>query len=229
MPVVHQEYLRLLTEGAGQLGVYLSAAAISRLTIYLEELLRWSPKIDLVSQIDRGEIIRKHFLDSLAIVPLLTERSHLLDLGSGAGFPGLPIAIVLPHLQVSLLETRRKRVNFLKEVTRKLKATNIIVYEGRAEIFAQHQDFLNNFSAVITRATWDVSTFLLLSCPFLQAEGIAIAMKGRHAEQELHALANASLSPHFVLQHRHRYMLPGMGEQREALVFLKAENVSRAT
>ena len=99
---INPEHLQILTDGATQLGVSLSDAAVTQLMLYLEELLRWSPKIDLVSQTDPKEVIRKHFLDSLAVVPLLTEQFTLLDLGSGAGFPGLPIAIALPQSQCLL-------------------------------------------------------------------------------------------------------------------------------
>src|ERR1051325_10413786 len=117
----NHEHLQVLTEGATRLGVPLSDAAVTQLMLYLDELLRWSPKIDLVSQTDPKEIVRKHFLDSLAVIPFFAEQTTLLDLGSGAGFPGLPIAMALPHSSVSLVEVRRKRVNFLKEVIRKSK------------------------------------------------------------------------------------------------------------
>ncbi len=229
MTSVTEEHLLCLTKGAERLGAPLSAAAVTQFTVYFEELLRWSSKIDLVSQTDPSEIIRKHFLDSLAIIPLLEEHSSVLDLGSGAGFPGLPIAIALPYIRVALLEARRKRVSFLKEVARKLKTPNVTVYEGRAEVLAQQPDLRNGFAVVLTRATWNLRTFLFLSHPFIQPGGIALAMKGPQLECELRALESNSHLHDFVLQHRQRYVLPGSEEQREVVTFHKTENVSRAT
>jgi len=229
MIVISQEHLRVLQEGAAQLGVQLSDTAVAQLTLYLEELQRWSPKIDLVSQTDLVEIIHNHFLDSLAVVPLLSEKTNLLDLGSGAGFPGAPIAIALPRVSVSLLEIRRKRVSFLKEVTRKIKAANVKVYEGRAEMLAYNKDLHDTFAVVITRATWDIGTFLQLARPFVQSEGIALAMKGLRLERELRELEIAPQLHGFVLQHRYLYVFPVTGEQREIVMFRSVKNVSRAT
>jgi 16S rRNA (guanine527-N7)-methyltransferase len=229
MTDLKQDHLHLLVEGAKQLGVQVSPAALAQLTLYLEELLRWSPKIDLVSQTDPAAIIRKHFLDSIAIAPLLPENATLLDLGSGAGFPGIPIAIALPHTAVSLVEARRKRVSFLKEVVRKAKTPNLMVYEGRAEVLAQQQDLLHHFSVVLTRATWHIDTFLHLAHPFLQPTGTALMMKGPQLMKELHEWESSSQKHGFLLQHRYRYVLPGSGEHREVVTFLKEDNVSRDT
>ena len=179
------EQSTLLTSGAKLLNVELTEQSIAQFTVYLEELHRWAKIVDLVSQSDPETIIRKHILDSLAATSTLPVRGRLLDLGSGAGFPGLPLAIVNPSLSVTLLEPRRKRVNFLKEVIRKANLTNTYAYEGRAEEFAQRDGWQATFAIVITRATWNIREFLNLATPFVTKDGVVIAMKGAKAEKEL--------------------------------------------
>jgi 16S rRNA (guanine527-N7)-methyltransferase len=213
------EHCQILIEGAVQLGVALSDAAVNQLTLYLEELLRWSPKIDLVSQTDPKEVIRKHFLDSLAVVPFLSENVALLDLGSGAGFPGLPIAIALPQSSVSLVEVRRKRVSFLKEVTRKIKTANVTVYEGRAETLAENPSLRGKFSVVITRATWDIARYLSHASPFLKCNGIVIALQGPRSDPQNFRTEDFTDESSFRLSTSHEYTLPFGPEKRKILTF----------
>jgi 16S rRNA (guanine527-N7)-methyltransferase len=216
---INHGHLQILTDGAVQLGVSLSDAVATQLMLYLEELLRWSPKIDLVSQTDPKEVIRKHFLDSLAVVPFLSEKRTLLDLGSGAGFPGLPIAIALPQNSVSLVEVRRKRISFLKEVVREIKATNITVYEGRAEALAENPFLYGKFAVVITRATWKVGTYLRYAVPFLEKTGIAIAMQGPQSDPQNFHTETLKNVPSFRLSTSHEYTLPFGSEKRRLLIF----------
>ena len=181
MPI-EQHHLDLLHDGARQLGLALQGDEIRWLSIYLEALVFWSSRIDLVSQHDPTEIVRKHFLDSLAVARLLPSAAAMLDLGSGAGFPGIPLAFMHPHVAVVLLEVRRKRVNFLREVNRKTGVQNLTIHEGRAEELAKRPELQAAFDVVITRATWSVPTFLRQAAPFLRDQGSAMAMQGPHAE-----------------------------------------------
>ncbi len=218
---ISYEHFQTLTEGAKQLGVLLSDTAVTQLMLYLEELLRWSPKIDLVSQTDPQEVIRKHFLDSLAVVPFLPENVTLLDLGSGAGFPGLPIAMVLPQSSVSLVEVRRKRVSFLKEVVRKSRATNVVVYEGRAEVFAEKPSLCGKFTVVTTRATWDMGTYLQYASSFLKEAGIVVVMQGPNSGHKNFKMEYAENVLSLHLSTSHEYILPFGSEKRRLLIFAR--------
>jgi 16S rRNA (guanine527-N7)-methyltransferase len=210
----------LLTEGAKRLGLDLADEEIACFSTYLEELLRWSKVADLVSQTDSESIIRKHLLDCLAVSPLIPFDVRLLDLGSGAGFPGLVLAIVGPARKVVLVEARRKRVNFLKEVVRKTKLVNVRVYEGRAEALAAEEALHTSFQIVVTRATWSLGKFLRLASPFIAPDGIALAMKGPQVEKELLSLDQDLRTFGFCLdRRRYVYTLPFAGEHREAVVF----------
>jgi 16S rRNA (guanine527-N7)-methyltransferase len=210
-----------LDEGAKALGVSLSATEIARLALYLEELLRWSKIADLIAPADPDRLIRKHFLDSLAIVPLLPAAGNVLDLGSGAGFPGLVLAIIVPTLQVALIEARRKRVNFLKTVGRTIQLANLQVYEGRAEQLATTPFLRAAFDVVVTRATWRLALFLSLAAPFVKPGGQLLAMKGPKIEQELTELSTAADGLRWSVRRRYRYVLPFGGERREVVIFDK--------
>jgi 16S rRNA (guanine527-N7)-methyltransferase len=222
-----QSQSKLLLQGARRLGVELAEEHLARFATYLEELARWSKIADLVSQTDPEVIIRKHILDSLAVSPLIAAESQVLDLGSGAGFPGLVLAIVQPARTVVLLESRRKKVNFLKEAVRKTKTTNVKIYEGRVEALASEKFLQNSFDVVITRATWSVKDFLRFAAPFVVPGGTVIAMKGPGAEKELSELAFCFTDLGFHLKKTYEYILPFGKEKRQAVIFTK--NVSHDT
>lgn len=211
----------LLTEGTKVLGIQLSDETNSRLITYIEELLRWSPKIDLISQTDPAEIIRKHLLDSLAVAPCIPEGAAVLDLGSGAGLPGVPLAILLTQASISLLEARRRRVSFLKTIARNLKLENLSIYEGRAEILAQEPSFHEVFDVVITRATWDTKQFLHFATPFVRRRGVAMIMKGPRNPKD-HNDEGSEESSGFLLKEQREYSLPFGQEKRRLLMFAKS-------
>jgi 16S rRNA (guanine527-N7)-methyltransferase len=213
----------LLQESATALGIQITEEASSLLFSYMEELRLWSPKIDLIAQTDPIEILRKHILDSLAVVPLIPPRAQILDLGSGAGLPGIPMAIVLIQSPVALLEARRKRVSFLKAVARSLKLKNLIVYEGRAEILAQDQHLHKSFDVAITRATWNTEQFLQFAAPFLRSGGRAISMKGPKEENVIESGENSKERLGFCLKEYREYILPFGQEKRRLLTFVKSE------
>jgi 16S rRNA (guanine527-N7)-methyltransferase len=219
--MLNQSQTRLLIQGARCLGLELSDEHLARFSLYLEEIARWSRVTNLISQTDPEVIIRKHILDSLAIAPFIPADARLLDLGSGAGFPGLVLAILQPSRQVALIEARRKRVSFLKETARRINAMNVQVYEGRAEVLAKEDSLRNCFAVVITRATWSLKEFLLLASPFVADGGIAVAMKGLRGKKELSDLDNSLPTVGFCLKKTHDYDLPFGEESRQALIFAK--------
>lgn len=222
---VTKAHLSLLKEGAENLGVHLTEKVLTQFSLYLEELLLWSPTIDLVAQTDPVLIIRKHFLDSVAAAAYFTRAVTILDLGSGAGLPGIPLALAFPQISFTLIEARRKRVSFLRHVARKIGMQNLTIREGRAETLAQDIALQVSFDIVITRATWSIASLLDLAYPFLRAEGKVFAMKGPRYEEEGHP--QESPSEKYCFLNRHDYTLPFGTEQRILLIF--AKHVSRDT
>ncbi len=173
---------RLLRDGAGQLGIDLSDDDLDRLLIYVAELAKWSQRINLIAR-DTPElqILENHFLDSLTLLPVLRQHErdsvHLLDVGTGAGFPGLVLAGVMPEAQFTLVEPRQKRVTFLRHVIRTLGLTNVAVVADRIEAHAA--DWQGRFSHITSRAVAEPSVFLPLIRPLVTPEVEVILMLAR--------------------------------------------------
>jgi 16S rRNA (guanine527-N7)-methyltransferase len=152
----------LLAQGARQLGLALSEGELELLLGYLAELLKWSRKVNLIARdTPERQVIENHFLDSLTLVPLMQgEQAHLLDVGTGAGFPGLVLACVLPQATFTLVEPRQKRVSFLRHVIRTLGLTNTEVVADRIE--PHIRAWQGRFTHVTSRAVAEPGVFLPL-------------------------------------------------------------------
>ena len=212
--------MRMLREGAEQFSITLSEEAVSRFATLIEEIQRWSKIADLLSQTNPETIIDKHIIDSLSLFPWIPSGSRVLDLGSGAGFPGLPLAVTNPEISIILIEARRKRANFLKESIRKLGLRNARAYEGRAEDLSQEKDLQFAFNVVTTRATWNIHLFLALANPFLRSNGIAIAMKGPRLSEELVEMFSKIKKIDYLHVDTKSYTLSG-NEKRNLALFIK--------
>jgi 16S rRNA (guanine527-N7)-methyltransferase len=173
---------RLLSQGAGQLGIHFEAEASERLLIYLAELIKWSRRINLIARdTPKAQIIENHFLDSLTLLPLVQgegrEPVHLLDVGTGAGFPGLVLAAVLPEARFTLVEPRAKRVSFLRHLIRTLGLTNTAVVAERVEAFTP--DWQGRFTHITSRAVAEPGLFLPLVRPLVTPETRVLLMLAR--------------------------------------------------
>lgn len=180
-----KEMERILKKGAKKVGVSLSQHMMQLFLAYLEELQEWNQKINLTSLKEDETIIVRHFIDSLSLVPYLPKRGSLLDLGSGAGFPGIPVKIVMPALKVTLLEATGKKVSFQRHLIRTLGLSQINVTQGRAECLNTDSRLSRSFDIVTSRALSTLEKFLALGEPFVKRGGYLVAMKGKREEEEL--------------------------------------------
>ena len=152
----------------------LDAGQLDKLKRYLETLLLWRSRMALISTADPLLLVEHHIVDSLHLVAHVSERATVADIGSGAGLPGIPLAVALPDVAVKLVESRRKKANFLREARRLADLRNIEVVEGRAEECLP----AHCLEAVVSRALGSVEEFLELGSRVLAAGGVAIAMRG---------------------------------------------------
>lgn len=178
----------LLALGIEDLGLKLSATNIADLELFLQEMGRWNRVHNLTAIEGEKDSIRLHLIDSIAVLPVLRQfltgpSPKIADLGSGGGLPAIPIAIVQPEWQLSLIEAIRKKTAFLQHVRGKLKLKNIEVLCERVEDAAVQQPA--QFDAVISRAFTNLARFLDLSLPFLKPDGLVFAMKAKRADDEM--------------------------------------------
>lgn len=174
---------RQLADGIAALGLVVDAAAQARLLAYLALLYKWNRTYSLTALREEDEAVGQHLLDSLAILPWVPAGT-LLDVGSGGGTPGIPLAIVRPALAVTLLDSNSKKAAFLRQAAIELELPNVAVHGGRVEQYHP----AGGFAAVASRAFADLAQFTALSRHLLAPGGVWLAMKGTRPQAEIDAL-----------------------------------------
>lgn len=152
---------------------------------YYELLIEKNKVINLTAIVDFDEVVLKHFVDSLMVHQILIPEGRLIDVGTGAGFPGIPLKIVYPDLEIVLLDSLNKRVQFLNEVIQKLELKKIQTIHERAENLAKRNDFREQFDLCVSRAVANLSTLSEYCIPFVRQEGCFIAYKSGKIQEEL--------------------------------------------
>ena len=160
---------------------------------YDDFLIDYNTKINLTRIIDPREVAVKHFGDSLTLLTqdVLPQGASIADVGTGAGFPGIPLAISRPDLQITLMDSLRKRIEFLRELIQALGITNVTLVWGRAEELGQTPQYRDRFDIVIARAVAPLRVLVELCLPLTKTNGVFLAMKGPKAEEEVEAATNA--------------------------------------
>jgi len=210
----------LLVEGAKTFGIYLDGKATEAFEVYLKELLKWNQRINLTAIRSEKGIVLKHFLDSLSVHPYLPKYSSILDIGSGAGFPGIPLKIIQPTLEMTLIDSVRKKVDFQKHIIRTLGIKGIETIHGRVQDKGILQCLEGRFDITLSRAFSDLRTLLILSFPFLKQGGLVIAMKSRAESSEIRLLPKTE-GVRYPLQKTISLILPLSSFKRTLLLFEK--------
>ena len=152
MKIEKEELKSTLQKGAKELGVALGEDQLELFLTYIEELTRWNRKINLTKITDPSKIVTRHFLDSLTVCRYLKGTKRLLDIGTGAGFPGLPVKIAMPEVEVTLMDSVEKKVFFLKSIIRTLGLSGVRAVHARAEDAAVIEELEGSFDCVVSRA-----------------------------------------------------------------------------
>lgn len=157
---------------------------LNMFNIYYENLIEWNSKFNLTAITDRNDVIVKHFLDSITSIKYIDKNSSVIDIGSGAGFPAIPIKIVRPDLKITLLDSLNKRINFLEHIINKLDLTQTIAIHGRAEELSR-KSLRESFDVVISRAVARLNTLIEYTIPYIKVNGLFIAYKSKGANIEI--------------------------------------------
>jgi 16S rRNA (guanine527-N7)-methyltransferase len=174
--------MEILDSGAQRLGLNLTSGQLEQFEIYYRELADWNRKVNLTAIIGYGDVQAKHFLDSLTLVPALGEIGDgsgrsLIDIGTGAGLPGLPLKILMPALGLTLLEATAKKAKFLEHVAAVLGLGDVAIVVGRAEAIAHDAPYREKFDIVLARAVAEMAALAELTLPFAAVGGVFIAQK----------------------------------------------------
>lgn len=229
MRIGSKKWRNVIYDGAKDLEIQIGRENIDQFATHALELIEWTTKTNLTSITDPLEIAVKHFLDSIAPAPIIPPDASLLDIGSGGGFPGIPLKILMPSLSVTLIDASRKKVSFLKHVIRMLDLDNIEACHVRAEDLSGNNIFEKTYDVIISRALSSTVNFVQMSLPLLTKEGFIIAMKGRASDKEIKSVQsliktksgaqeNSTSNFNLVLK---KYRLPHLKSER-SIVILKS-------
>jgi len=203
-----------LLDGARALALELDEAQLARLVAHLDLLDEWSARMNLTAIRDRPSQLTKHLLDSLTVQPYL-RGARIADVGSGAGFPGIPLAIVEPHRHFTLIESTGKKCRFLEHVRDALELKNVAIVQSRAESYKPDM----RFDTVLARAVGPVADLVKVAGPLVVGGGRLLAMKGRYPEQELAARLDG-----WKVAAVHTLSVPGLGEERHLVELCRSHD-----
>ena len=183
--MLKEDFEKEIMEYVEELGIKLSKEQAEIFFDYMNLLLEWNEKINLTAITEEKEVIVKHFVDSLTIAKYIPEGASLVDVGTGAGFPGIPLKIIRDDLKITLLDSLQKRINFLDVVIKKLNLKNIETIHARVEEFGKNSKYRESFEVATSRAVANLSTLTEYLLPLVKVGGIAVCMKGSSIEEEL--------------------------------------------
>ena len=219
MEIDSEKWRQTLIEGALALGLTMTVGQARTMGEHALELLQWNRVTNLTTITDPLDVALKHYVDALAAAPWIGDRARVMDAGSGGGFPGLPLAILRPDLSVTLVDSVRKKVSFLKHAIRTLGLSDIDAVHGRLEDLCLLPEYRGKFDRVVCRAFSSLEDFANLALPFLSPSGCLLAMKGLQANHS-QGTANQKGDGSIILGrtsfsvHIHRYRLPFLDAQR---------------
>nr|WP_320014717.1 16S rRNA (guanine(527)-N(7))-methyltransferase RsmG [uncultured Desulfobacter sp.] len=214
-----KEFCGCLEKGADVLGLNLSPDQTDLLAAHARELQLWNAKMNLTAITDIRLMAYKHFVDALAAAVFLERPARVMDIGSGAGFPAVPMKVICPDLDITMVDAVRKKVSFLNHVVRSLKLDNISAVHARVEDLAKDPGHFQMYDAVTARGFADLGKLAKLACPMLAPGGRIYALKGAHALEEI----TPELKKQFHITHK-SYILPFVDAYR-FVVILEARQI----
>jgi len=177
----------ILKDGSKEMNIEITDHQIDQLIKYKDILLEWNQKMNLTAIDEEKEVMIKHFLDSLSCIQTkyLKNEGSMIDVGTGAGFPGIPLRIVLPNIKLTLLDSLKKRIGFLEEVCRETSLNNVEFVHGRAEDFGQSKDHREKYDYAVSRAVAALNVLVEYCLPYVKVGGYFICQKGPGLMEEL--------------------------------------------
>ncbi|WP_083767185.1 16S rRNA (guanine(527)-N(7))-methyltransferase RsmG [Geotalea daltonii] len=208
----------MLECGAADFGLQLSFDQVEKLALYAKELKKWNRKINLTAIKSDEDIVIKHFVDSLVLAKFVKADAMLVDIGSGAGFPCIPLKIIMPALRVTSVDAVEKKIIFQRNVARLIGLAGFEAVHGRAEQLQPD----NKADAVVSRAFSDILTFAGMAKGLMKPEGMIIAMKGKEGREEAEHAKGKLEQMGLTVSAVEEFRLPSIGDAR-SLVFIRSK------
>ena len=187
----YKEFEKELVQKSEKISEKISVNQAENFYKYMLLLLEWNQKMNLTAITDEKEIIYKHFIDSISINKYIKEANNIMDVGTGAGFPGIPLNLLNKDINFVLVDSLNKRINFLEEVKKQLKIEKLELIHSRVEDLAKNKVYREKIDVVVSRAVANLSILLEYMLPFVKKDGICICMKGPNVEEEIEKANNA--------------------------------------
>ena len=222
-----KEFFQNLSEKSEKIGINISEYNLEKFYSYMNLLIEWNKKINLTAIIDEEEIILKHFIDSLTVNSYITEKTKVIDIGTGAGFPGIPLKIQNPDTEMVLVDSLNKRINFLEEVCKKLDLKNITCIHSRVEELASISIHREKYDIVTSRAVARLNTLLEYMLPFVKIGGKCICMKGSNVLDEIEEAKKAIDILGGKIEKIDNMVLPNSDIQRNIIVIKKVKDTPK--
>ena len=219
-----EEFKEKLITSVDALGITLSEMQLKQFYAYMNLLIDWNKKINLTAIVEPNEIILKHFVDSLTILKYISDGTKIIDVGTGAGFPGIPLKIAKPSIEIVLLDSLQKRINFLEEVIKQLNIEKIKTIHSRVEDFGKDQKYREKFDMATSRAVANLSTLSEYLLPLVKVGGKVISMKGSFIGEELENSKNALNILGGKIEKIEKLNLPNSDMNRNILIINKIKN-----
>lgn len=210
-----------MEELAKEVNIEFSVEQLEKFYRYKELLLEWNEKMNLTAITDPEEIILKHFIDSLTILKEIKDNEKVVDVGTGAGFPGIPLSIMNETIKITLVDSLNKRLIFLQNVIDELKLENVKIVHSRAEDFGKNKNYRETFDIAVSRAVANLSTLVEYLIPLIKVNAKCICMKASEADEEIENAKNAIKVLGGAINSIDRFNLPKSDIGRTIIIILK--------
>ena len=219
-----EEFTKIFNNYLEKLNLTLTEEQIEKFYNYMNLLIEWNKKINLTAIVEPKDIILKHFIDSLTIEKYIKKGETIIDVGTGAGFPGIPLKIAREDLKITLADSLNKRINFLNEVINKLDLKNIETIHTRAEELGKNKKYREKFDIATSRAVANMSTLSEYLIPFIKVKGRCICMKSSDIDTELENAKKAINILGCKIESKDKFDLPNSDLGRSVIILRKVKN-----